>query len=75
MRTSSATLSPRLSRNVRHARTGAKRCHAPMDPDKLFMDHNHKTGEFLAWVCQRCNNRYTDDSHDELGESLPRKRR
>ena len=35
-------------------------CHKPMDPDKLYMDHNHNTGAFCAWCCPSCNTRITD---------------
>jgi Recombination endonuclease VII len=47
-------------------------CHKPMDPDKVHMDHNHNTGAFLAWCCDRCNKRI-NDRIDDFGER-PRRR-
>jgi hypothetical protein len=35
-------------------------CHAPVGVAKLYMDHNHETGAFLAWCCHRCNLLITD---------------
>jgi hypothetical protein len=51
---------------------------------RLVMHHNHDTGEFIAWVCDRCNTRMSklyDDFGQHMhaprnfGASLPRKRR
>jgi hypothetical protein len=35
-------------------------CRKPMDPQAVLMDHNHRTGTFLAWCCNACNKRITD---------------
>jgi hypothetical protein len=35
---------------------------------RLVMDHNHKTGAFLAWCCYSCNSRNTDRVGD-FGET------
>jgi Recombination endonuclease VII len=43
-------------------------CHAPMDPAKVFLDHNHNTGAFLAWCCRGCNAKITDDRIDDFGQ-------
>jgi hypothetical protein len=43
-------------------------CRQP--PARFVMDHNHRTGAFLAWCCTPCNNRITDKI-GPLGELPP----
>ena len=38
---------------------------------RLVMDHNHKTGAFLAWCCYSCNTKITD-AMDDFGVTPPR---
>jgi hypothetical protein len=49
-----------------------QRCHTLMDPAQVLMDHQHDTGEFLAWVCPSCNQQITDRIGD-FGERPPRR--
>jgi hypothetical protein len=39
---------------------------------RLVMHHNHDTGEFIAWCCDRCNTRMSA-RYDDLGQPRPLK--
>lgn len=50
------------SNEIRHYRDDAEIFRKPesceicqLEVEKLCFDHDHKTGEFRGWLCQRCN--------------------
>jgi hypothetical protein len=48
-------LSEQLKKAKSQATKKPSRCECCSKSEKLFLDHDHETGDFRGWLCSKCN--------------------